>query len=645
MRMRSAWLSVVMVALGVMTDGARVLQAQQPATPRTPATPGGQGGGTIGGGVSRPTRPPQQPGQRPIRDPRQPAAEGTATVRGRVVDAATGAAIPRAKVRYNGRDTRSSRIASTDAEGVFTLTKIPAGSLTLSVEKATYIPTIHPERRRSMRPSNLMIGDGQTIDNITISMSRGGAITGRVFDAHGDPAENVMLQAVPTSSSTRTMFFNRGPRSGQGSNDIGEFRISRLEPGQYFLLASPQRRPGNQEDGSSANGRTFYPGVASIEQAQPITIERGQSLAGIDFQLLETTLTRITGFVTLANGAPARGGHVTARMVGGARGLPRGWGGFPSDGGGAGIAQGGTFDMTLQPGEYLLEAMAAQMEDGRPRGSFEMDRGQVRLTVSGEAMTGVTIPTGQGGTVSGRFVFKGESTPPTSFQGFNLGFTGPNGGDGGDECRAFNRPTVNADGTFTAENMWGTCQIRGGGTANGWTFESVMHNGNDITNRAVEFGNGRSISGVEIIYSDRVGEVAVTVMDDRGTPIQDYVTVLFPTEKEKWGDQRFLRTQVASPRTNLPANASPNYTNTRVSSSSLDPTPVVSNEVFPGAGGPSTMRNILAGDYFAVAVEDAAFEDLRDPEYLEQLSQSATRVTVAAGSSLPLQLRRLPRPQ
>ena len=57
------------------------------------------------------------------------------------------------------------------------------------------------------------------------------------------------------------------------------------------------------------------------------------------------------------------------------------------------------------------------------------------------------------------------------------------------------------------------------------------------------------------------------------------------------------------------------------------------------------LRNLLAGDYFAVAVEDAASEDLRDPEYLERLSQIATRVTVTPGGAQSVQLRRVKAPE
>jgi hypothetical protein len=388
--------------------------------------------------------------------------------------------------------------------------------------------------------------------------------------------------------------------------------------------------------------------VASIEQAQPITLERGSSMAGIDFQLLETTLTKVTGFVLNAKGGQAKGGHVTVRTTGASKAMPQGWGGGP-DAGGTSVDQYGNFEMLLQPGEYVIEAMAPQGDfaDGPRQGRMEMDRGQVRLSVGTEPISGLAIARGAGGAVRGRFVFKGTGTsapPPTSFAGFNVNFTGASGGMmGPEDCRAFNRATVNPDGTFSADNMWGTCQIRGGGTVKGWTFEAVMHNGNNITNRVIEFGAGRSITGVEIVFTDRVGEINVTVADEAGQDIQEYVTVAFPVEKEKWGDQRFLRTQVMSPPppSNTGNATAPGATAGRVMSTSVDP----GQFAFGFNGMPAGMRNVLAGDYFVVALEDAAFEDLRDPEYLERLSQLATRVTLSPGETQAVQLRRVKAPE
>jgi hypothetical protein len=44
-------------------------------------------------------------------------------------------------------------------------------------------------------------------------------------------------------------------------------------------------------------------------------------------------------------------------------------------------------------------------------------------------------------------------------------------------------------------------------------------------------------------------------------------------------------------------------------------------------------------------VEDVAYEDLRDPEFLEKLSTDATRVTLPAGGAETVSLRRVKLPE
>lgn len=629
MRMRVA--SIAVLATVMLWIAAPASDAQ-PQPPR-PGPPGGMG---------------QLP-RRPVRDPRQPPAEatGTATVRGRVVDGITGMPIARAKVRVGNTNPRTARVATTDAEGVFTLSKLQAGQVSLVAEKATYLQSTYPERRRTMRGTNITIGDGQTIDSVTIPLYRGGAITGRILDAYGDPLENVTVHvfAAPQTGG-RSTSPRGGLRSSQSTNDIGEYRVGRLDPGQYYVMVTPESRRGNlnQEDAGSVPGRTWYPGVASFDQAQTVTIERGASVAGVDLQLLETTLTRVSGMVMTAKGGAAKSGHVSVRTTGASRTMPQGFGPGGNEMPGTGIDQYGNFDLMLQPGEYILEATTPQNDEGpRPQGRMEMDRGEARLTIGGDSMN-VTITTGSGGTASGRFVFKGTKAPPTSFQGFNINFSGPSGGAmGNEDCRVWNRGTVNPDGTFLASNMWGTCQVRGNGNASGWTFQSVMHNGNDITSRVIEFGAGKSISGVEIIYTDRVGEIEATVADEGGQPTQDYVVLAFPAEKEKWGDQRFVRIQMVSVQQQQANAMAAGPTAGRVMANGVDPGAFALGGINQNAG--NTLRTLLAGDYYVVALDDAAYEDIRDAEYLEKLSQMATRVSLSPGETQTVQLRRVKAPE
>ena len=61
---------------------------------------------------------------------------------------------------------------------------------------------------------------------------------------------------------------------------------------------------------------TFYPSATAVDQAQPITLQRGQSVSDIDVVLSEGLPAVITGVVTGLDGQPVAGnGHVSVRPV------------------------------------------------------------------------------------------------------------------------------------------------------------------------------------------------------------------------------------------------------------------------------------------------------------------------------------------
>src|SRR5207302_8927254 len=137
------------------------------------------------------------------------------------------------------------------------------GSYTFSAEKPSYVPARYPDTTghtfRTM-PRPIALADGQVVEGVNVLMFRGGAIVGRIVDAHGDPVEFASVHAI------------RGPRAGRGrlqvhngtsTNDIGEFRLARLAPGKYLIFVMPRRDMFKEPISSPAPTEVVEPQLAS----------------------------------------------------------------------------------------------------------------------------------------------------------------------------------------------------------------------------------------------------------------------------------------------------------------------------------------------------------------------------------------------
>jgi hypothetical protein len=116
----------------------------------------------------------------------------TAADTGRPVDAAT------LLLTLDGSRPRS---VVTDADGAFTFTDLPAGRYHLAAEKAGYLKVElgqhEPGSGRSGTPFQIV--DGQRLTNVSLSLPRGGGITGLVIDDRGDPVSGLRVTARTTT--------------------------------------------------------------------------------------------------------------------------------------------------------------------------------------------------------------------------------------------------------------------------------------------------------------------------------------------------------------------------------------------------------------------------------------------------------------
>jgi hypothetical protein len=554
------------------------------------------------------------------RDKRPTPQTGTASVRGRVVDGVTGRGVSRARVRLMGSLSKGPIL--TDDGGQFEFAALPQGSYTINAEKSTYLSGRYPEPSRSLRNRifSFPLKDGQSLDEVMVPMYRGGVIAGRVLDMYGDPVEMTNISVL---------FFPKGgrpqQRGGGSTNDLGEFRVSRLPPGRYIVRARAMNAGMMPEPSPSATPLPqplpmYFPNAVTLDQAQVVVVNRGETVSGIDITLGEGIPTIVAGMVVATDGQPIGGGGVNFRLA--STGNE-----FAGAEGGTGIRPDGTFRFQLPPGEYIFEANAQPQRQPNQVVRQETQLfGSARINVAGERLEGIVIPIGTGATASGRIVFEGTTPPPsTPTAPTRVPMFNPDGPG----CRP-GMATIAADWTFRVEGLGGACAAQPMGSFGRWTLKAVMVGGRNLMDQVVTFEPGQHYGNIRIVVTDKRTSLEVRVSDESGQPTRDYVVVMFPADKDRWSQlPRYLRTfgPSAGPSTGIMPGALQ---------------AAVANRGLPAPDSVARMMNVATGEYYAVAIDDMDPEDVQDPGVLEKLIPAAVKFTVTADAPTEIQLRRTP---
>jgi hypothetical protein len=67
-----------------------------------------------------------------------------------------------------------------------------------------------------------------------------------------------------------------------------------------------------------------------------------------------------------------------------------------------------------------------------------------------------------------------------------------------------------------------------------WGLQAVLFDGEDVTDRGVEFALGRSYEGLQIVVTRKATDLSGLVTDDRGKPVLDATVIVFPANREQW---------------------------------------------------------------------------------------------------------------
>lgn len=193
-----------------------------------------------------------------------------------------------ASSEMSGRRPAVSRHARTGLDGRFRFADLPLGGYSLSFRKDGY------EAGSSLSASVKLSVDEPSTD-LRVKMRRSAAISGRVLDADGDavPLATVQLYERFTSQGLSRLQFKR---SGV-TNDLGEYRLSGLEPGRYFATVRPLSLRSPRGVRAFEFPNVYHPNAGSIEESAPIAVLWGVEREGIDFHLPRAMRTSVEGSV------------------------------------------------------------------------------------------------------------------------------------------------------------------------------------------------------------------------------------------------------------------------------------------------------------------------------------------------------------
>ena len=537
----------------------------------------------------------QRPGGQPMLPPARDASApktGTAKITGRVTAADSGQPLRKAQVRIVAQEIRENHTTSTDGDGKFEFKDLPAGRYQVTVSKGSFVTLQYGQSRPFEAGKPLQIADGQAVEKVDFSLPRGAIITGHVSDEFGDPIADIRVTPMRYQYVQGRRQLTPAGRVST-TNDIGEYRIFGLAPGQYFVSASTQTNIAaglidvSASDDRSGYAPSYYPGTPNVADAQRITVGLGQTLNDINLGLTPTRLARMSGTAIDADGKPMGGAVVVVMMRAGAS---------ISNTSGTQVKPDGTFTVAnLAPGDYMIQAIT-------PSALTDMSgwaSGQV--TIAGEDVTGVLVTGSRPTTGTGRVIVNGDakSLPPSAI---HMMATPAHPED--NLMAGMGGVTVKDDYSFELKARPGLAIIRPVTLPPGWALKSVRQRGTDVTDSGIEFRQNEEASGIEVELTNQATEVSGAVTNARSEPVKDYTVVVFSRERERWGYMsRFFQTGR------------------------------------PDQDGRFKVRSLPAGNYYAVALDYVEPGEASDPEFLDRVKERAISFSLGDGEAKTVDLK------
>lgn len=536
-------------------------------------------------------------------------AAGTAHIRGLVTAADSGAPLRGVRVTLKGGAPPRVVVATTDSSGRYEIEQLASGRYTLAFTKSGFVPLDYGQRHALESKRILEIADGQAVDKLDASLSRAGAIEGRILDEHGEPLAEVSVTASRFEMRNGQRRIVPAGRTVV-TDDKGRYRLYGLDTGDYCVTASvqPSALPSGVRAPDGVDAPTFFPGTPNVDEASRVSLAGALDVVNIDFALKPVRLARISGIVVPSGAELLDGASVAlvrTGIVGGVAGVSE-------------LGPGGQFVITgVPPGRYLLHArsiartvMAEIARTGKSAplsANREGQYGMLAITVTGDDLSSLSIVTAAGGVLSGRVMLGGQHYIPTKPVKVAVGAVpvGPLSMASGPSSLL-----LGSDGIFDIGGISGSFVVRMTGLPAPLTVSAVRVGGADVSDTGVIIAPGQELSNVEIELTSTPTRLSGRVQVGSAAGLGSTV-IVFSRDEKRWSlpESRYL----AASRTD--------------------------------GKGIYNVEGLPPGDYFITALSSHENGRELDPNYLRQLagSDNVVRTVARKGETTTMNLQLAPR--
>lgn len=532
---------------------------------------------------------------------RPPERDATAEISGRVLRT-DGRPLARAQVSLELPDgVHTGGGTLTDDDGRYEFKALRPGDYTVRASKRGYVEVEYGQSSVLDRGDVVTLSAGGKRERADISLPRYGTIAGHVLDEYGEPVEGARVSLLRRRFAGGRPQLIEAKAAVKWTDDAGSFRVHDLQPGQYVVRASlGDSNPPRPRLDIPGYAPTYFPGTPNPTDSRLVTVGVSEDVSGMDFAMARVPTARISGHAFTSSGESIKGGLslTPSQRSGSVISMPVG----PT----RMFTPDASFEFSnVPPGDYVIQAAM-----GRSGFTSEGEFAAQYVVVTGSDIDGLLIRTSPGSTISGRVTFDGGDPPRPGFFGLmpvpaeadlsaRFNDTGPFG------AGSPGRADVHGDWTFEVAGVSGRRRLRLSDPPAGWSLKGIYLNGVEVTDDIFTFGTReQSVRGLEVVLASRVTVIEGTASDTRGRPARDCLVVAFPVDRElRSYPSRFVDQSVCQ------------------------------------RDGSFSVRRLPPAEYFIAAIErrpNDGPDDWQDPERLEAIARSATRVMLSEGQRLPL---------